>query len=149
MGRGRVTLLDAFAVIAYLHDDPAGSEVQQLIRAGDCAMATANYTEVVDREVRVHDIPEAQAIEGLSAFIENLVELRPLTEATAVRAGRLRAAHYDRNPSALSLADCILLATAVPGTDRITTSDPAVATVARAEGIDLIPLPDSNGARPE
>lgn len=65
----------------------------------------------------------------------------------ARRSGSLRARYYHRGECDLSLADCILLASAGDG-ERIATTDPAVATVARAEGIDVVALPDSSGQRP-
>jgi hypothetical protein len=66
----------------------------------------------------------------------------------AWRAADLRARYYDRKARALSLADCLLLAHVCTGGDEIATADPAIADVARAEGLALIPLPDSAGARP-
>jgi len=66
--------------------------------------------------------------------------------ATAFKAARLRIEHYRRRERPLSLADCFLLAAASPE-DRVATADPSVSEVARAEGIELLALPDSSGRR--
>jgi rRNA-processing protein FCF1 len=73
--------------------------------------------------------------------------VHPVDESVAWRGALLRARHYHRSTSALSLADCVLVASAGPD-DSIATADPAVATAARAEGIDVIALPSSSGQRP-
>ena len=44
-------------------------------------------------------------------------------------------------------ADCFLIAVAEES-DRIATADAAVLAVARAEGIDVAPLPDARGRLP-
>lgn len=88
-----------------------------------------------------------QVAERLGALVDEAVNVLGVNSATAWRAGELRAAHYHRQTAALSLADCILLASATPD-NRIATSDRAVAATARGLGIDLIPLLNSNGDRP-
>ena len=63
-------------------------------------------------------------------------------------ASELRAAHYHRAKMPVSLADCICVATAISlGTDLATT-DPALAAVARAAGVEVIALPNSAGVIP-
>ena len=47
----------------------------------------------------------------------------------------------------ISLADCFLLA-AVGHGDSVVTADGPVARAARAEGMDVIAVPDSRGRRP-
>ena len=89
-----------------------------------------------------------QTAERLGALVDEAVNVLGVDSATAWRAGDLRAAHYHRKTAALSLADCILLASATPG-DQIATSDRAVAATARGLGIDLIPLLNGNGERPD
>ena len=80
-------------------------------------------------------------------LLDESVAVIGVDAGVAWRAGELRATHYDRNHSALSLADCMLLASATPA-DKIATSDRAVGLTARKLGIDVIPLLDSEGNRP-
>ncbi len=65
----------------------------------------------------------------------------------AWQAGEFRALHYNRNTAALSLTDCILLASTGPE-DKLATSDQALVTVAHALNLTVLPLPDASGRRP-
>jgi predicted nucleic acid-binding protein len=85
--------------------------------------------------------------EQLGPLIDEVLSVLALDSAIALRAGEIRAVRYHRRTAPLSLADCVLLATAGPD-DEIATSDGAVAAVARRLGIAVIPLPDSSGRRP-
>lgn len=87
-------------------------------------------------------------MERLGPLLDESIAVLEVGSGAALRAGELRAAHYHRKTASLSLADCVLLAAAGPE-DKIATSDRAVATTARRLGIDLIPLLDSKGNRPE
>jgi len=74
--------------------------------------------------------------------------LVPVSPEMATEAGRIRARRYHREHAAISLADCIAAAAALAARQPLATTDPALATVVRAEGGDIHPLPDSNGRRP-
>jgi hypothetical protein len=43
-----VTLLDAYALIAFLVGGPATQDVRAILREGDAAVATANLVEALD-----------------------------------------------------------------------------------------------------
>ena len=140
--------LDAYALVAFFLGEAARVEVRRILREERPAISTVNLAEVVDVLSRLH----GQAEQQIREIIEPLVQGTSLgviaaTEATAWRAGALRAAHYDRGQRSLSLADCFLLASAGPA-DAVATADPPVAEVARAEGIGLVALPDSRGRLP-
>jgi hypothetical protein len=96
--------------------------------------------------IRRHGADPVHLSERLGALLDESVAVLKIDSGVAWRAGELRAAHYDRRTSALSLADCILLATATPE-DKIATSDRAVGATARNLGISVIPLLDSKGNR--
>ena len=145
---GPLKHFDAYPLIAYLVDEPAAAEVADLIRAGGNAMSAVNLAEAIDVAARVHGLDERDvwgAVEVLGTA--RLLALRAPGVEDARRAAGLRTAHYRRRDLALSLADCFLLAGAGPG-DDVVTSDPAVVRVACAEGISVVPLPDSTGRRP-
>ena len=103
--------------------------------------------EVVDKLVRRHRIGPEPLAEKLNPLLAESIAVLDVDASVAWRAGEIRAAHYRRKSAALSLADCVLLASAGPE-DEIATSDRAVAATACKLGIDLIPLLDSNGGRP-
>jgi hypothetical protein len=78
----------------------------------------------------------AEAVRVISVGAEN-----------AWRGASLRAAYYVRGACEVSLADCVLLASAGKD-DTIATADPSIAFVARKLAVELVPLPDSAGRRP-
>jgi PIN domain nuclease of toxin-antitoxin system len=140
------TLLDAYPLLALLLDEPAAAEVEPLLAAGGTAVPAVQLAELIDLLERRERLPPAEVKSSVGTLLLE-VETRPLAEAEAWRAADLRARYYQRRTRALSLADCLLLASAADG-DRIATSDPAVAEVARAEAIPVVALPDSAGRRP-
>jgi predicted nucleic acid-binding protein len=139
-----VILLDAFALVALLADEPAADQVDDLLRSPDVGIPATNLMEVVDHLLRRRGVEEAiirEAVDGLVGA--GLVVLHTTCE-TPWNAARLRARHDDRAHSPLSLADCVLLATAGPS-DSIATADGLVIAAARAEGIEVRALADSAG----
>jgi predicted nucleic acid-binding protein len=142
-----LTFLDAYALVALLADEPAGTEVEELLRAGSRVVAM-NLAETVDISQRVHGIPSDEVRAVLEPlFIDGALSLAISEEAEAWSAAALRIAYYGKEAQ-LSMADCFLLAHAVAAVEPVATSDPAIANVARNEGVDVIALPDSSGARP-
>ncbi len=72
----------------------------------------------------------------------------PVSGELGMQAGRIRARRYHRERAAVSLADCVAAAAALAHRLPLATADPALATMLRAEGGDVHPLPDSRGRRP-
>lgn len=142
-----MTLLDANAFVALLRREPGGPEVAELLRRRECATPAPCLAEVLDKLIRRHGVDPGRLSERFGALIDESVSVLDVDIRTAWRAGELRATHYHRKTAALSLADCVLLATAGPE-DEIATSDRAVAATAREIGIDLTLLPGSDGRRP-
>jgi uncharacterized protein with PIN domain len=145
-----VTLLDAYALVALVADEPAAEDVEQLLRDGSPArVVTVNLAEAIDISDRVHEIPVGEIRESLEPlFLVRTLTGVPSGEDEAWLAAGLRAKHYDRKSCPLSLADCFLLAHALASGDDIATSDPPLAGVARTEGVSVVGLPDSAGRRP-
>jgi len=135
-----VTLLDAYALVAFLVGGPAAAQVRGLLREGDVSVATANVAEALDVSQRVFGLPIRSALEILEPLLAGTIGVVPLDLDRAQRAAILRAKHYHRADRPISMADAILLASAGPG-DRIATADPDVLSVAAAEGIKTVPLP--------
>lgn len=144
-----MTLLDAYALVALIVDEPAGDEVEELLRAGDSGVVVANLAEAIDVSQRVYRLSAGEvraAVEPL--FLGGVSSAVASGESEAWQAAALRTKHYDRKNRALSLADCFLLAHAVDADAAIATADPPLAEAARSEGIEVIALPDPNGKRP-
>lgn len=141
-------MLDANALLALLRGEPAEGEVAALLHSRQCVTPAACLAEVVDRLIRRSGVTPQDVVDRLDPLIEASLGVVPVENRIAWQAGELRGVHYDRDGADLSLSDCLLLASAGPD-DEIATSDRAVAAVALQLGIDLIPIPDSNGTRPE
>jgi PIN domain nuclease of toxin-antitoxin system len=142
-----VILLDAYALIALLADEPAANEVGQLIAAGGTVIAAPNVAEAADRLGRLHGI----AVQRTRAAIESLEQSTDLRvhatdRAHAWRAAELRVKHYHRTRRPLSLGDCLLLAMTTEE-NRVATADPHVLATAEEEQIEWIALADSRGRR--
>ena len=139
-----MTLLDASALLSLLLRQPAGSEVSALLYRGNCAVPAPCLTEVVDLLIRKHGNEPDQVLERLGPLLEEKLPVVSTDREIAWRAGELRAAHYHGKTAALSLPDCVLLASAGPD-DEIASSDGAVVAVARQLGVDVVALPAAKG----
>ena len=126
------TVLGAYAVIATLVGEPAGRHVVPHLR--QASMCAANVSEVMDVCVRVHG--NAERAVGL--------EVVPLDLSLALAAGALRARPYRKGACEISLGAALAAARRPP----LVTSDPDLARACWAEGIEVLPLPDSRGRRP-
>ena len=137
-------LLDAQAVLAFLKDEYGAAQVEQLIEREDGKRLTLlGVSEVIDHLVRVSGIPEDEAIASLADL--PLASPPPIDIELARQAGLLRARHYHRRTRAISLADCVAAETARRLGASLATADPALLDTCAAEGIAVIPLPDSQG----
>jgi PIN domain nuclease of toxin-antitoxin system len=142
-----MTILDAYAVVAYLRGEPPSGEVARLLRE-PTQLTAVNAAEVCDQMTRVfgRDPDSIEADLALLAYAG--MDMLPVTAEIAIQAGRLRARHYHRQHCAVSLADCIAAAAALTISHPLATADPALATLLRTEGGRIHPLPDSTGHRP-
>ncbi len=132
-------LLDAFALIALLADEPAAARVEALIRTGDATMTAVNLAEALDVLQRVEGIPRTRLEELTGPLVGERIGLRDVDEQIARDAADIRARRYHRTRSPLSLADCILLA-AAGSEDSIATADRPLLRAADAEGLRATPL---------
>ena len=127
--------------------DPAAAEVSSALHGRECSVSVVNVAEVLDVMIRVHRAPVNDASEALDRFLADVARPIPATRALAERAALLRARHYHRRDRDVSLADCFAIAAAMPDAE-VATSDTAIARVARAEGLEVIALPNARGRRP-
>lgn len=140
-------LLDAYALVALFADEPAAREVESLL-PGETGIGVLNLAEALDVIQRVHHLSLDDAREPFALLSELGLEVTVPREEDAWRAAELRARHYHRQRRPVSIADCFLLAAAIPD-DRIATSDPALARAAVDEGVEVVALPDTTGRRPQ
>lgn len=136
-----MTLLDAYALIAFLVGGPASSRVRGLLREGDVAVASTNLAESLDVSERMYGLPVERAMDVLEPLFAETLAVIPLDVGLARQAAQLRARHYHRSRCPISLADSVLLATGKQG-GTVATADPDVLAVAEQEGMRTIPLPE-------
>lgn len=141
-------ILDAYAIVALMADEPASESVAELIEQGDCALSAVNLAEAADVLERSHGIETSVTRSAITTLKSGSLLILDVDERRAWRAAEVRAGYYQRRGAEISLADCILLASARPGEDSVATPDPPVLRIAGELGIETIPLPDSAGRRP-
>jgi ribonuclease VapC len=141
-------LLDAFALIALLRDEPAADEVETILRRGEAAMSAVNLAEALDVLQRVDGIERARLEELTGPLLRESVALWAVDERTARDGAEVRARHYHRTRAPLSLADCLLLAAARGADAAVASADRPLARAARAEDVEVVALPDVRGRRP-
>jgi uncharacterized protein with PIN domain len=133
-------LLDAFALIALLADEPAAEQVETLIRRGDTAITPVNLAEALDVLQRVGKISSERLASLTTPLIGEQIKLAHIDEQIARDAADIRARRYHRTRAPLSLADCILLAATGPS-DTLATADQPLIRTAEAENIGVSTLP--------
>ena len=142
-----MTVLDAYAVVAYLRDELAAGDVADILTEAT-VLSAANAAEVIDQLVRIHG-RDADDVHGDLALLEYAgMTVAPVSADIGFSAGRLRSRHYHRATRAVSLADCIAAATALSLDRALATADPALAALMRAEGGSVRPLVDTSGRLP-
>ncbi len=139
-------VLDAYAVVAALLGEPARREVEpHLSRA---CISAVNLVEVVDVCVRVHGNAQSTVSERIDWLMAGGLEVVSLDTAVAVAAGAFRARRYRKRECEISLGDSVAAALAAARGELLATADPHLANAAMADGIRLLPLPDTRGRRP-
>jgi uncharacterized protein with PIN domain len=133
-----------------LLDEPAAAEVERELRDPTTVVSVSaiNLAEVVDVMARIYRRTPAETLDALALLESGGLRVAPVDADIGLDAGALHAQHYDRRTSALSMADCVALATARVMQEPLATSDPALAAAAMASGVEVMPLPDARGRRP-
>jgi PIN domain nuclease of toxin-antitoxin system len=97
------SVLDASALLAFLHGEPGGQTVEELL--GRAAVSSVNWSEVIQKALE-----KTAKVEGLREELESLgLEIIPFTAELAEKAAHLRA---ETRSAGLSLGDraCLALA---------------------------------------
>lgn len=142
-----MTVLDAYAVLAYLRDEAAAEAVGELLTT-PTMLTTVNAAEVFDQLVRVYGRNPDDVEADLALLAHTGMELTSVSAETGILAGRLRAWHYHRERMAVSLADCVAAAIALSTNYPLATADPPLANLVRAEQGKIYALPDTTGHLP-
>lgn len=134
-------------MVSLLLDEHGADDIaRELGSAESLTISVLTVAEVLDVLRRVHRVPVDEADDTIERFLLG-VDAVDVTREIAAGAADVRARHYHRRDRDVSLADCVAVATARPG-DVIATSDGALARVGRADGFEVLALPNSHGRRP-
>jgi PIN domain nuclease of toxin-antitoxin system len=132
------TVLDAYALIAFVLDEPAAARVERLLRDGRTAITSVNYAEVLDRLIRGWAMAADDVNDVLTPLLDDALIRIDVDFRLANAAALLRAKHYHRTRCPLSLADCVCIAAA--GDGELATGDEPMLRTAEIEGIRTVPL---------
>ena len=114
-------LLDSFAFLAYLNDEPGRERVQEILALGKShkcrlVMSLINLGEVLYITERTRGLPAAQMVQAL---VESLpLELLEVSRDLILDAAHIKASH------ALSYADAFAIASAICESAIVLTGDP-------------------------
>jgi PIN domain nuclease of toxin-antitoxin system len=141
-----LTVLDASAVVALLLDEPARGQVEAIMRRRPAPLISAvNLAETIDQLVRVRGRDAEQVNDAIDLLIVGGLEVQPFWLPDSRAAAAIRARFYHRTSAALSLADCVCLATAMSQRTDLATTDAVLADLARGLGVEVIELPSPSG----
>lgn len=140
-----MTILDSYAVLAFMKDEPAASEVEPLLTRGDASLTALGVAEVLYHLVRLVGADEENASLDLAQL--GLADSITVTDVVGAAAGRLRARHYHRVKCPVSLADCVAAEVARTTGRPLATSDPPLLEVCEGEGIAYVAFQASDGTR--
>lgn len=134
-----MTVLDAYAVVAYLRGENAAVEVAELLRSPTW-MCAVNVAEVMDQLIRVdsHDRDEVEV--RVATLVADGMTIHPVSDDLGITAGVLRAKHYSQRRCNVSLADCFAAASALILGMPIATADPHLLDLVAAENGQVHPL---------
>lgn len=102
-GRSQLSVLDASALLAFLHGEPGGEVVEELL--GTSAISSVNWSEVIQKALE-----KKTEVAGLREELESLgLEIVPFTAPLAEKTAHLR---EETRSLGLSLGDraCLALA---------------------------------------
>jgi predicted nucleic acid-binding protein len=140
-------VLDATALLRLFTDRPGSDDVSAALSRDSAVVTSVNLAEAAYHTADEEEISVVDMRAFAEPRMEGLIGVVDVTADDAWRVAELRERYYHARRSALSWADCVLLAAAQAG-DTIVTADHALATAARAEGIEVVGLPDARGRRP-
>ena len=138
-------LLDAYAVIALLGAERSGEQVRDLMREEPSGIGVVQLSETVDVLSRRYRVAPERTRAAVRTLGHAGLSVLALDEPTSWRAGETRARLYHRARTPLSLADCVLLASASPD-DRVATADRHLLAAAESQGTATVSLGPASSA---
>lgn len=139
-----MTVLDAYAVLAYVKGESAAGHVRALLQGGDAALTSVGVGEALDHLIRIVGADEEEATLDLAQL--GLLDGLPVSADVGAAAGRLRARRYHRSRCAVSMADCVAAEVARSQAEPLASADPHLLDLCHGEDIAHLVLPQSDGS---
>ena len=132
-------VLDSYAVLSYLQDEPAGSRIEKLLdntAKGKCRLILTliNLGEILYIVERRGGIAKAQ--DALALIRQLPVAILPVDEQAVFTAAHVKANH------AISYADAFVVATAIQENATVVTADPEFQSVETVVQVEWLQVPD-------
>jgi predicted nucleic acid-binding protein len=132
-------VLDSFALLAYLQDEPAASRIEKLLEnAGNekfrLFLSMINLGELLYITERRGGVARAQ--DALALIRQLPIEIMSVDEQTVLAAAHVKANHV------ISYADCFVVATAIQENATIVTGDPEFHSVESIVKVEWLQTPE-------
>lgn len=132
----RAYVLDSFALLAFLQDEPGAGRVAELLEAAGRGelrlyLSVVNLAEVVYRTVRGYGLEQAVAV--LARLEELPLEVVEVDRALALEAAIVKGRH------AVALADCLAAALARRVGGAVVTGDPDFGELGEVAPVEWLP----------
>lgn len=128
-----MVVLDAWAVLALLNDEPAATEVDRAITEDTAVMSLINLGEVIYRAIPRRG--ERRTLEAVGT-VRRRIRVENVDDDLVIASARLKAAHR------LSYADAFCVATAQRHDAVVYTGDPEILALDRlVQSVDLRSAP--------
>lgn len=123
-------VLDSWAILAVLNDEPAAARVERVIEDGDALMSWVNLGEVYYQTIRRRDEPRARvAVEA----IRRRMQVEEADPDLVLAAARVKA------QGGVSYADAFCIATAQRHGAALYTGDPEITSLTDP-GVEIVDL---------
>jgi len=139
MPEATVFVLDSFALLAYLQDEPAASRIEKLLDNAakeKCRLILSiiNLGEILYITERRGGVVKAQ--DALALIRQLPIEILSVDEEIVFAAAHIKANH------SISYADSFAVATAVQVNARVVTADPEFHSVETIVKLEWLPTPE-------
>jgi uncharacterized protein with PIN domain len=140
-------VFDADPLVSVLLDRPGAKKIAGVLDHDltACRVSAVTYSRVIERVARESSGAATDVAGVIDWWIAGGLSIDPVDAELACAAAAIRAEHYDRNETPISLVDCHAMALAAAHHAELAASDAAVLRVGKALGLSVRALPDHTG----
>lgn len=144
-------VFDADPLVSVLLDAPGAKKIAAALDADltMCRVSAVTYSRVIERVARESSSAAGDVAGVMDWWIAGGLTIDAVDTELAGTAAAIRAEHYHRDSTPISLVDCHAIALAVRHHAELAASDSAVLRVAKSVGLDVLALPDNTGNAPK